>query len=234
MKKILLLMLFVAMSMYAETAEIRIVRDNDKVIGSLDQSIVISLAMQGIVVSTDNMHIAYIVRSQGRPHIYRDNKNDTSYDDIKTDSLVFSPNGNHFAYIASQYGKWMVVLDGAPQGQYDDIKSNSLTFSPDSKRLAYVAKGFNGLCVVVDGTPGKTYTFIKEDAISFSSDSIHVAYIAGLYNQYFIVLDEQKGSDYNMFVNKVGIVWDSTTMFHYFAVSNNRDIYIVTEKIEKK
>src|SRR3989339_286718 len=233
MKKIILVMMFVSSLMYAETAEVRLIREKENIIGSLDQSIAISAGMQDITISTDNMHVAYIVRSQGRPHIYWNNKNDFPYDDIKIDSIIFSPNGNHLAYIANLYGKWMVVLNGSPQGQYEDIKSNSLKFSPDSKRLAYIAKGFSGWCVVVNKKPGKAYEFIKEDSISFSPDSIHISYIAGFYNQYFIVLDEQKGSEYNMFVSNAKIIWDSPTMYHYLAISNKRDIYVITEKIEK-
>jgi hypothetical protein len=103
---------------------------------------------EGLVISPDARHIAYVARHRGKQMVVIDGVEGKLYDWIGG-RPIFSPDGRHVAYVAGELDhenlSWHVIVDGVEGKGYagvlwrDNTTYRITPFSPDGRRLAYIA-----------------------------------------------------------------------------------------------
>jgi len=174
-----------------------------------------------------------------------DGKEDKQYDGLWEGTLIrFSPDSKRVAYNARVGKEGFVVIDGKKEYGIDLGLSNPI-FSPDSKRVAYEALVHHRDCVFVDGKEVMALSDVFGPLL-FSPDSQHIAWVNTMMvieqdekgkelrsrHEYFVVMDGKEGKQYDGFLEGVRIIFDSPHTFHYLAIKESNNIYLVEEKIQ--
>ena len=86
--------------------------------------------------------------------------------------------------------------------------------------------------MVVNGIEGTRYDEIDPPPV-FSSNSRRIAYGAKRDEERFVVVNGKEGRPYDAIValGESGIVFDSSSSLHYFALKSD-DIYLVEAKVD--
>jgi hypothetical protein len=130
--------------------------------------------VDGIAVSSDGAHVAYVVRHGGKSLMVLDGKAGKEYDLVGVP--IFSPDGKRLAYSARRGEKHVVVVDGQEGPEVDGIGGTpEVAFSPDGKRFGYAAQKGKEWVAMIDGVEGKPFEYV--DKVTLPSGGSRYAYV---------------------------------------------------------
>ena len=152
-----------------------------------------------------------------------------TYETVVDGSLRISNDGKHTAYEAELNDEFFVVLDGDTGKHYGDVIQSTITFSPNSKRISYAGENNSKRKVNIDGVEGDGFDDVY--SIWFSPNNKRVVYVARAGDKDLVVVDTIKGKPYDSVLAQGGIVFDSSSGFHFLAMQQNK-VYLVEEKIK--
>lgn len=192
-----------------------------------------SIRLDSLLFSSDGQSLAFIASDEEGEFVVVNGEAGKKYRRIFPGSLRFSPDSRRFMYVAVEDGLMFVVIDGHEDSRFDGVVPNSYVFSPDSQHLAYavtIAEGGSVLdYVVIDGAlVNSAYNFIPEFPLAFSPDGLNLAFVAKTGDQAAIVINQMVVNllDYVFLGESGGLVFDSSTSFHFIGLKND-GIYLV-------
>ena len=137
--------------------------------------------LEAALFSENGQHVAYLAGTEAARFVVVDGKEQTDFEEIVKNTLVFSPDGGRVAYGALKNGKYRMVVDGTASGAYDGVGVPS--FSPDGKHVTYRAGKSEQALVFVDGTEVPGYTglvcepvFRKDGVLEFMTAEKGILY----------------------------------------------------------
>jgi hypothetical protein len=129
---------------------------------------------EGLRVSPDGAHFAFVGARDGCAHLLVDGNEDPGSCGVDAASVAFSSDGAHLAYVRRDgAGAWL-VHDGEASGPYDDVAPP--VFAPRGARWGYLARRDGESVVIVDGAARATHS--RASDLALSAEGTHVAYFA--------------------------------------------------------
>lgn len=160
--------------------------------------------LEGVNLSSDGAHLAYVVKKGGRAAVVTDGKRGAEYDDVQTPS--FDKGASIPTYVAFRGNRQVAVVGEREAGEFEHVQG--VDVSPDGKTVAVTAAEGGKLVpwfaikvykggrhfVLINGLKGPEFDEITYPRISPTG---RVAYAARKDQAWSVVVDGNKGPDFD-------------------------------------
>ena len=174
---------------YSEDGELTL-KIKHTTVGLMDPNV----PMEGLTVSPDGRHLAFMSMEGGSVVVYSDGVSSEPFEGFRPESLNYAPDGR-LTYMGVRGKKSYCVVDGT-EYKYGRISTAGIRFRKDGSRFGFVGKRSGSYFAIVDGEEIGPYHFISKQPIKLSQDNAHYGFIAKIKDKYHAVIDGTPGPGY--------------------------------------
>jgi len=151
--------------------------------------------MEGLTVSPDGRHLAFMSMEGGSVIVYSDGVSSEPFEGFRPESLNYAPDGR-LTYMGVRGKKSYCIVDGT-EYKYGRISTAGIRFSKDGSRFGFVGKRSGSYFAIIDGEEVGPYKFISKQPIKLSQDNAHYGFIAKIKDKFHAVIDGTPGPGYD-------------------------------------